>query len=156
MIDDCLNWIFSIYVVVDLKEWRFPPAFRAHCSPGELTAADSTESVTALWDYRSCPLVSLISFPEFPGLISLSLWSPLAAHSIYLVKTFLFTFLFKSIFDGHRACLLTSVSDPGSKQKMELLRNVIEVMASRISTMSTEPMLQGLWQAIENITMANA
>ena len=60
------------------------------------------------------------SVPEFPGLTKLFLWFPLAARGVSLVKTFLWTFIFKSVFDGHPACLLTSVSDPGSKQKVEL------------------------------------
>ena len=81
-------------------------------------------SVIAELDCRPCPLVWFTSFLEFPVLMNLVLWSPLAARDISLAKTFLFTFLFKSNFDGHRAGLLTSVSDPGSKQKMELLRNV--------------------------------
>lgn len=87
---------------------------------------------------------SLISFLEFPGLMSLFLWPPLATCSVSLLKTFLFAFLFKSIFDGRWAYLLMTISDPGSKQKMELLRNVTEVMASRISTVSIDPMLQRL------------
>lgn len=110
---------------------------------------DASGSVIAELDYRSCPLVWFTSFLEFPGLMNLVLWSHLAAHDISLAKTFLFTFLFKSNFDGHRAGLLTSVSDPGSKQKMELPRNVTEVMASRISSLSTDPMVKGLWLAAE-------
>lgn len=38
--------------------------------------------------------------------------------------TFLLTFLFKAIFDEHPPCLLTGVSDPGSKQKIGFLRTV--------------------------------
>lgn len=65
-------------------------------------------------------------------------------------------FLFKAVFDGHQACLLSNVSDPRSKQKMGFLRKVTEVMVARIGTVSMDPGPTGLWQAAGSIMVVNS
>lgn len=51
---------------------------------------------------------------------------------------------------------MSNVSDPRSKQKMGFLRKVTEVMVARISTVSTDPGLRGLWQAAGSIMVINS
>ena len=81
--------------MVDFKGQRFPPAFGAGHSSSELADTGWCLCLCALsWNSRSCPFDSLISFPEFSGLMNHFLWFPLAAHGVSVGKTFMFTFLF--------------------------------------------------------------
>ena len=81
--------------LADLKEQRFPPAFRAGHSSSELAHSAWYLNLYVLsWNNGSCPFDSLISFPEFSRLMNHFLWSPLAAHGVSVGKTFMFTFLF--------------------------------------------------------------
>lgn len=74
------------------------------------------------------------------------LGSAFAVCGISLAVPFLFTFLFKAIFDEHSSCLLTGVSDPGSKQKIGFLRTVRD---HECQDRPSERRLgaQGQWQA---------
>lgn len=103
-----------------------------------------------------CPLVLLICFSESPGSPPPPprlFGSPFTVCGISLVQTFLFTFLFKASFDEHPPCLLTGVSDPGSKQEIGFLTTVSDhecqdqLIEKRLGA-------QGQWQAAGHSLLA--
>lgn len=148
--DDLSKLEFGYFCCCHLKGVKVPTSLQDSLITRWMnTCRMASGSVTASLDYRSCPLVWFTNFPEFPGLMNLVHWSPLAAHDISIEKTFLFTFLFKSNFDGHRLAYWPVSLTPGQSRKWNCREMLQGSRPSGLVPWAQTPMVKGLWPAAE-------